>query len=144
MKENKNKLNLLYPLEMYYVDYFESFPNDEEIYHIIADYREMIANSDISKEQKKAKELSINLLTEKISQYDYFDGVRNILEQFFLGNKNPAEIFESLFPFTENQAEIFRSQFTDACDLIAAEDGLVDWPKMGVSWYDFKKEEGVL
>lgn len=144
MNENKNKLTLLYPLEMYYIDYFKDFPNDEEIYHIIADYREAIASIDISKEEKKAKELNINLLMEKMSQYEYFDGVRNILEQFFLGNKNPAEIFESLYPFNENQAEIFRSQFTDACDLIAAEDGQVEWSKMGVSWYDFKKEEGVL
>lgn len=140
----KNKINLIYPLEMYYPDYFKDFPTEEEIYHIIADYREVIADQSSSIEDKKAKELSLSLLQEKIKEYDYFKGVRNILEQFFLENKNPAEIFESLFPYKESQAEIYRSQFTDACDLIAADEGVIDWSKMGISWYKFKKSEGLL
>jgi len=138
-KNNKDvKPELLYPLSMYYEGAIEGVPNLEEQYQILAECREYSEkkNSRVDPYSIDEPVLALNLMMEKLEQYDYFEGVRNIVNNLLTQNRRPQELFRSLFPNSEEKVQIFKSQFSDACDLICMGDD-VDWSRMGVSWYGF-------
>lgn len=138
---NKKELKLLNPIEMYYPDYFKNLPSEEEQHALLVRYRTLIKNS-ISYEDKEIEETdrSFKILNEILEKRDYFENVRNIMNQL-LSNKHPGQLFVSMFPSNRTQSEIYRSQFTDACDLLLNKDK-VDWERMNLPWYNFKNEFG--
>lgn len=133
------EISLLNPLKMYYPDYFKDIPNDEEQFSLLSRYRELLKIG--TEEEINEVEKSFQLLNEMLEKRDYFDGVRNILNQLLSG-KEPTDIFSNMFPSTRNQIEIFRSQFTDACDIVLHKDE-IEWDKMQLPWYEYKNEYGL-
>lgn len=137
-KEQNVEVNLLYPLSMYYVGAIEGVPTLEEQYQILAESREYSEKTKTRIDPYSIDEpvIALNLMMEKLEQYEYFEGVRNIVNNLLSQNRKPQELFRSLFPNSEEKVNIFKSQFSDACDLICMGDK-VDWKKMGLSWYNF-------
>lgn len=136
--EQSVEVNLLYPLSMYYVGAIEGVPTLEEQYQILAESREYSEKRKTRIDPYSIDEpvIALNLMMEKLEQYEYFEGVRNIVNNLLSQNRKPQELFRSLFPNSEEKVNIFKSQFSDACDLICMGDK-VDWKKMGLSWYNF-------
>lgn len=132
------QVNLLYPLSMYYVGAIEGIPTLEEQYQILAESREYSEKTKTRIDPYSIDEpvIALNLMMEKLEQYEYFEGVRNIINNLLSQNRKPQELFRSLFPNSEEKVNVFKSQFSDACDLICMKDK-VDWKKMGLSWSDF-------
>ena len=132
------QVNLLYPLSMYYVGAIEGVPTLEEQYQILAESREYSEKTKTRIDPYSIDEpvIALNLMMEKLEQYEYFEGVRNIVNNLLSQNRKPQELFRSLFPNSEEKINIFKSQFSDACDLICMKDK-VDWKRMGLSWYNF-------
>lgn len=136
--EQSIQVNLLYPLSMYYVGAIEGVPTLEEQYQILAESREYSEKTKTRIDPYSIDEpvIALNLMMEKLEQYEYFEGVRNIVNNLLSQNRKPQELFRSLFPNNEEKINIFKSQFSDACDLICMKDK-VDWKKMGLSWSNF-------
>lgn len=136
--EESIQVNLLYPLSMYYVGAIEGVPTLEEQYQILAESREYSEKTKTRIDPYSIDEpvIALNLMMEKLEQYEYFEGVRNIVNNLLSQNRKPQELFRSLFPNNEDKVNVFKSQFSDACDLICMKDK-VDWKKMGLSWSDF-------
>jgi hypothetical protein len=125
------QVNLLYPLSMYYVGAIEGIPTLEEQYQILAESREYSEKTKTRIDPYSIDEpvIALNLMMEKLEQYEYFEGVRNIINNLLSQNRKPQELFRSLFPNSEEKVNVFKSQFSDACDLIWMKDK-VDLKKM--------------
>lgn len=134
--------NLLNKEEMYYPEYFNGLPSEEEQFALLTKFRSLNEDSfSVDQKEYEETEKSFKFLNEILEKRDYFDNVRNITNQL-LSNKDPTEVFSSMFPSNKVQAEIYRSQFTDACDLILNKEH-VDWSKLNLPWFEFKNEYGM-
>ena len=91
------QVNLLYPLSMYYVGAIEGVPTLEEQYQILAESREYSEKTKTRIDPYSIDEpvIALNLMMEKLEQYEYFEGVRNIVNNLLSQNRKPQELFRS-------------------------------------------------
>lgn len=143
--ETHAAIRLMYPLELYYPDGVPGVPTDEEQAATLAAYRayaETVGRK-LDADDPHPAVRALHDMLDTMRQYDYFKGVRDMVNALLSGNRTPEELFRAMFPEHENKVDEYTCQFADACDLILLKDQ-VDWPRMNLPWFDYARKEGLL